>query len=1273
LFLRVATLALGLLTALILATPGHAAAPENDAFSAAEELLAATGTYNGTNIDATKEAGEPEHAGNPGGASVWYRWTAPATGDASFDTFGSGFDSLLAVYTGSSVGGLTLVASNDDATSAKWTSAAGFPATAGTTYYIAVDGYTGGTGTPARGTFAVNWDLTATGLSVANDAFAAAVEIGGGDGTVAGSSFTATKESGEPNHAGNPGGASVWFRWTAPADARFTFTTEGSVFNTVLAVYNGISVGGLVQVVANDDIAWNNLRSSVTFSATMGTTYSIALDGAKASYSRTPSGSYMLAWQTVGPPDGAPANDWMSRAETLGAAVGSTTGTNVSAGKEAGEPSHAGNAGGASVWYSWTAPATGTATFSTVGSPFDTMLAIYGGSDPSALPLLGANDDVDPSKGPSEVRLAVTEGTKYLVAVDGYRPAGGSPARGDVVLSWTLSAGVTATNDAYADALFLGGTGGVVRRSSLGATEQTGEPDHAGNPGGASVWFKWRAPADGQWRFYTAGSAFNTLLAIYTGDQVSALTLVGANDDVSTTNKTSSVTFNAQNGTTYWITLDGYRGSAGPAAAGMYEFQWALLGPSPGLPVNDDFAGAWSVTGPAGPVTATNAAATKEVGEPDHGGNPGGASVWFKWTAPSSGPVYFDTPGSGFDTLLGVYTGTSLAGLTLVAASNDIAYNVWWPELAWNASYVSFTAVAGTTYYIAVDGRSAPGGAPARGSIFLDWWLSAQPAEAELLAAGDVASCTSMGDEATAALLARFPNAKVAALGDLAYPGGSPSDFGCYDSSWGTAKARTRPAAGDRDYAAAGATPYYSYWGNAAGAAGTGYYSYEIGAWHVVVLNSNCDQVGGCGVDSAQEQWLRRDLQAHVSSCTLAYMHHPLYASDATAPTSAVRPLWQALYDYGADLMLSGHARHYERFAPMRPDGTVDLARGIREFVVGTGGAELAAPGLRAANSEALIPSTAGILRLVLRDGGYDWGFLPAGANAYADAGIGTCDGRAGGRALVAPTAPGRPLPSAMVSATGNFSLSWAPSTDPDSSALTYTLERRAWSDAGFGTVADVAGRTSWSFASAPEREGTSYYRVGATDGVLASPYSPESVPVVVDKTRPHPISLLADRAPEYSLGGWFKDRVTVTPRANGDPLLADGSPGSGVVASSLSAPTGYSTSGIYNVTGSVLDRAGHRSLLASLTVKVDAAPPTITLTCPRDVKRKTTRFGRWSTAAVGTFTASDAESGLATPSSGTIVLDTGGGRGKATAYATATATDNVGHSTTATCTYYVK
>lgn len=259
-----------------------------------------------------------------------------------------------------------------------------------------------------------------------------------------------------------------------------------------------------------------------------------------------------------------------------------------------------------------------------------------------------------------------------------------------------------------------------------------------------------------------------------------------------------------------------------------------------------------------------------------------------------------------------------------------------------------------------------------------------------LLAAGDIGSCRSVGDEATAELL-KGPPTTIAALGDLAYPVGSADDFAsCYDSSWGLFRSNTRPAAGNHDYATPGAAAYFDYWGAAAGARGAGYYSYELGSWHVVVLNSNCRFVA-CSRGSLQETWLRSDLALHRTQCTLAYFHHPLFSSTVGTATPAVQPLWQALYDAGADLILNGHAHNYQRFAPQTPSGAADPARGIREFVVGTGGDSHRPAGPPIANQETADDTTFGVLRLMLLETGYTWRFVPQSGGIFEDAGAGTC------------------------------------------------------------------------------------------------------------------------------------------------------------------------------------------------------------------------------------------------------------------------------------------
>ena len=234
----------------------------------------------------------------------------------------------------------------------------------------------------------------------------------------------------------------------------------------------------------------------------------------------------------------------------------------------------------------------------------------------------------------------------------------------------------------------------------------------------------------------------------------------------------------------------------------------------------------------------------------------------------------------------------------------------------------------------------------------------------------------------------------MATFGDNAYESGTSAEFDkCYDSSWGHHKARTKPSVGDEDYKTSGASGYFEYFGAAAGDPQEGYYSYELGSWHVVVLNSNCEEVGGCDAGSEQERWLREDLEAHPNSCTAAYFHHPLFSSSGSGNNSAVRPFWEALYEADAEVVLSGHAHHYERFAPQTPSGQADQAQGIREFVVGTGGYSLSTFNSNQANSQKRISDSYGVIKLALRPEGYDWQFVTAPDGTVADSGSGSCHG----------------------------------------------------------------------------------------------------------------------------------------------------------------------------------------------------------------------------------------------------------------------------------------
>ncbi|MDQ2825792.1 MAG: metallophosphoesterase [Actinomycetota bacterium] len=263
---------------------------------------------------------------------------------------------------------------------------------------------------------------------------------------------------------------------------------------------------------------------------------------------------------------------------------------------------------------------------------------------------------------------------------------------------------------------------------------------------------------------------------------------------------------------------------------------------------------------------------------------------------------------------------------------------------------------------------------------------------ATLLAAGDIASCSSNGDEATAALLDARPNATVATLGDNAYESGTATEFArCYDPTWGRQKARTHPALGNHEYGVAKAAGYFAAFGAAAGEAPLGWYSYDLGDWHVVVLNSNCEVVG-CATGGTQERWLRDDLAAHPAMCTLAYWHHPRFSSGTTHGSStAVLPLYTALYDMGADVILNGHEHNYERFAPLDPTGKPDDAKGIREFVVGTGGVSHYPFGPPLPGSEVRNDNTFGLLALTLRPGSYQWQFVPEAGKSFTDSGTANC------------------------------------------------------------------------------------------------------------------------------------------------------------------------------------------------------------------------------------------------------------------------------------------
>jgi calcineurin-like phosphoesterase family protein len=234
--------------------------------------------------------------------------------------------------------------------------------------------------------------------------------------------------------------------------------------------------------------------------------------------------------------------------------------------------------------------------------------------------------------------------------------------------------------------------------------------------------------------------------------------------------------------------------------------------------------------------------------------------------------------------------------------------------------------------------------------------------------------------------------AAVLPLGDNQYEEGTLTQFRqSYDLSWGRYKSVTHPSVGNHEYLTTGASGYFDYFGAAAGARTEGWYSFNIGGWHLVALNSQCSKVGGCGVGSRQYQWLKADLAANSAACTLAYWHIPRFAHGQFSNSTAYQPFWQLLYDDGAEVVLVGHDHNYQRYAPQTPTGGLDYARGIRQFIVGTGGKNLVVPDSTGMNREAANGNTHGVLKLTLRPTAYDWRFTPEAGKTYTDSGTNSC------------------------------------------------------------------------------------------------------------------------------------------------------------------------------------------------------------------------------------------------------------------------------------------
>lgn len=529
----------GYLELLLTVTGSSIYGPPNDAFANRIPLAGIAATANGTNENATAETGEPVHAGYPARRSVWWTWTAPASGPVTIHTVGSGIDTLLAVYTGTALGTLTETASDDDS-GGSGASLVRFEAAAGTAYQIAVDGYAGSTGPVA---------LSVEQTPVAgppNDLFADRVPLTGAAVAATGASHGAGAEPGEPAHAGYPARRSVWWTWTAPAAGQATIDTIGSDFDTLLAVYTGSTLQTLVEVASDDQSGGAN-TSRVVFGVAAGAVFQIAVDGWSGQ-----TGAVQLHIALSG---GAPPNDRFADRLVLAGETVTATGTSTNASAETGEPAHAGYRARRSVWWTWTAPGPGIVTLDTAESSFDTVLAVYTGASLPTLAPLAANDDGIPGTRASRVQFYVSGATVCQIAVDGY---GGES--GAVSLHLVFSA--ASPNDNFVNRAVLTGASVSVAGGNVGATAEANEPRHYLYPAVSSVWWTWTAPAGGTVTITTAGSSFDTVLAVYRGMSLAALMPVVSNDDAGGA-LTSQVSFYATADTVFQIAVDGYAGAQG--------------------------------------------------------------------------------------------------------------------------------------------------------------------------------------------------------------------------------------------------------------------------------------------------------------------------------------------------------------------------------------------------------------------------------------------------------------------------------------------------------------------------------------------------------------------------------------------------------------------------------------------------------------------------------------------------------------------------------------
>ncbi len=667
---------------------GTSARPGNDNLADAWTLSGSLLTTLGGNVNASREPQEPTQGGVAGGKSVWWKWRAPAAGTVILSTKGSDFDTVLAAYKGANWSDLQLVAANDDEPVQGTTSRLYFEAEAGATYMVEVDGKNGASG---------NIMLTLSLGLVPNDDFAYRIAITNLPATIVASNVGATAEPGEPNQFEYYyGGSSVWWSWTAPANMKVAIDTTGSDFGPrgepAVVVYTGSSLAELAehQVASN----YQNTKNPMIFTAQAGVTYQISADG---DWISTPSGSIMLRlYQTTTSVN----DDFGNRGDLSSSPLPITMVTNLAnASTEPGEVPWYGGAG-CTLWWTYTAHSNInlmiTTTTSVKGYP--PLLRVFTGEPLSELNQMAGMSWGMPCATPAMDRVIfrAIAGTHYQIGIDA------CSAPGEATLS--LEQVAPPPNDDFAQAVVLTGVSVTATGSTFGATyESSDEPRREGGYG--SIWWSWTPPTNGNVELSLAGSTptHALLVSVWSGDSLSTLQSIARNPPIYDRSlqfpcgsSSELTTFKATAGQTYFIAADGASLPAWTVALSL-----KMVPP----PLNDDFASALSLSGLSNAVNTSNIGATNEDAERQngHAGEPGGQSLWWNWTAPTSGRAILDTTGSKVPVALGVYVGDGLGSL------QEIASNLLPGSAQFHTNRFSLVAVAGTTYRIAVDSMGQTG------------------------------------------------------------------------------------------------------------------------------------------------------------------------------------------------------------------------------------------------------------------------------------------------------------------------------------------------------------------------------------------------------------------------------------------------------------------------------------------------------------------------------------------------------------------------------------